>query len=127
MSDSKTKSAFKSARVFKTDWFAKAAKKAGIDDEQLCKAFGQILLDQVDDLGGGVFKKRLNRNLHRSILCGKSKTIWVFVYLYAKSDRKNIEDDELKGFRQLADLISSKSNGDLQKDLDSGVLVEICT
>jgi len=58
-------------RAFKTGRFAKDAKKAKIKDVELCVAIQQVLLGQVDDLGGGVFKKRLNNNLHRSILLAK--------------------------------------------------------
>jgi hypothetical protein len=43
-----------SARVFKTAWFSKAARKALIDDEELCKSIRQVMLGQADDLGGGV-------------------------------------------------------------------------
>ena len=49
-----------SARVFKTAWFTKAAHKARIEDEELCKAILQVMLGQADGLGGGVFKKRLS-------------------------------------------------------------------
>ena len=49
-----------SSRIFKTAWFAKAAKKALITNEALCLAIQQVILGQIDDLGGGVFKKRLN-------------------------------------------------------------------
>jgi hypothetical protein len=50
--------ASESERVFKTAWFAKAARKAHILDEDLCDAISQVLLGKADDLGGGVFKKR---------------------------------------------------------------------
>lgn len=56
-------------RVFKTTWFTKAAKKAHIRDDELCAAIRQVMLGQADDLGGGVFKKRLNDSMHRSIIC----------------------------------------------------------
>jgi len=59
-------------RTFKTAWFAKAARKARISDAVLCKAITQVVLGQADDLGGGVFKKRLNDNMHRSIVLAKS-------------------------------------------------------
>jgi hypothetical protein len=49
-------------RAFKTARFSKDAKKAKIKDIELCLAIQQVLLGQVDDLGGGVFKKRLNNN-----------------------------------------------------------------
>jgi hypothetical protein len=55
-----------------------------------------------DDLGGGIFKKRLNENRYRSIVLAKGGHFWVCEYLFAKKDRANIEDDELDGFRKLA-------------------------
>lgn len=39
---------------------------------------------QADDLGGGVFKKRLNKNMHRSIVQTKGGRHWIFAYLAAK-------------------------------------------
>lgn len=62
----------RTVRTFKTAWFAKAARKAHISDEELCEAIRQVALGQADDLGGGVFKKRLNKNRHRSIILAKS-------------------------------------------------------
>ena len=82
-------------RTLKTAWFAKASRKARISDRDLCKAIQQVALGQADDLGGGVFKKRLNENRHRSIVLAKAGEFWVFAYLFAKQDRANIEDDEL--------------------------------
>ena len=61
-----------SERVFKTAWFAKAAKKARISDKALSKAIRLVALGQADDLGGGVFKKRLNDNMRRSIVLAKT-------------------------------------------------------
>jgi hypothetical protein len=58
----------KSERVFKTAWFSKSARKALITDVELCTAIRQVMLGQADDLGGGVFKKRLSKNLYRSII-----------------------------------------------------------
>ena len=126
MSDSKSFPEAQAPRLFKTEWFAKNAKKAGITHAELCKAIRQILKGQADDLGGGVFKKRLNKNLHRSIILGKGGKCWIYVYLFAKKDRENIEEDELKAFRELADLYGDKTDKDVQNELDSGALVEIC-
>jgi hypothetical protein len=61
----------KIARIFKTAWFAKAARKADITDRDLCEAIQEVMTGQAEDLGGGVFKKRLNRNMHRSIILAK--------------------------------------------------------
>ena len=58
-------------RAFKTAKFSKDAKKSKIKDVELCLAIEQVLLGQVDDMGGGVYKKRLNNNQHRSIILAK--------------------------------------------------------
>ena len=39
------------ARVFKTAWFAKEARKARIADSDLCRAINQAMSGQADDLG----------------------------------------------------------------------------
>ncbi len=89
-------------RSFKTAWFAKAAKKARISDQELSNAIVQVSLGQADDLGGGVFKKRLKKNEHRAIILSKAKDIWIFEYVFAKKDQDNIDDAELKAFRALS-------------------------
>jgi hypothetical protein len=71
-------------RVFKTARFSKDAKKAKIKDRVLYDAIGLVMAGQGDDLGGGVFKKRLNDNLHRSIILAKGGKYWIFEFLYAK-------------------------------------------
>lgn len=114
-----------SDRVFKTAWFAKAAKKARISDKALLTAIRQVALGQADDLGGGVFKKRLNDNMHRSIVLAKAGEFWVFAYLFAKKDRASIDDDELLAFRKLADLYRRKTKTDLEAELGTGALLEI--
>ena len=112
-------------RVFKTAWFAKAAKKARISDKALSKAIRQVAVGQADDLGGGVFKKRLNDNMHRSIVLAKAGEFWVFAYLFAKKDRANIDDDELLAFRKLAELYRRKTQADLEAEIGIGALLEI--
>ncbi|MFA7241855.1 MAG: type II toxin-antitoxin system RelE/ParE family toxin [Sulfuricellaceae bacterium] len=71
-------------RFFKTAWFSKAASKACIGNAVLCTAIRQAVIGQADDLGGGVFKKRLNNNRHRSIILANAGRFWIFAYLFAK-------------------------------------------
>jgi hypothetical protein len=71
-------------RTFKTSWFNKTARKAHITDEELCSAIQQLMIGQADDLGGGVFKKRLKRNQYRAILLAKIGQLWVYEYLFSK-------------------------------------------
>src|SRR5665213_3706351 len=89
-------------RVFKTAWFSKAARKALIADVELCLAIRQVMLGQADDLGGGVFKKRLGKNLYRSIIVARGGRYWVYAYLFAKQHRANIGDNDLVRFRKIA-------------------------
>jgi hypothetical protein len=91
-----------SYRVFRTAWFSKAARKAAIRDHELCTAISQVAQGRCDDLGGGVFKKRLKKNDYRAIILVECDRFWVFEYLFAKSDRANIETDELVAFRKLS-------------------------
>lgn len=81
---------------------------------------------QVDDLGGGVFKKRLNNNMHRSIVLAKGGQHWIYEYLFAKKDRDNIEDDELHAFRLLAKSYAIASGKQLERLIQDGDFVEIC-
>lgn len=116
----------KRERAFKTAWFAKAARKAHIADEELCSAIRQVMLGQADDLGGGVFKKRLRKNQYRSIIIAKAGRYWVYAYLFAKQNRANIEDDELRGFRAQAALYARKTDADIARELHLKEIVEIC-
>jgi hypothetical protein len=113
-------------RVFKTAWFAKEARKVKITDRELCRAISQVMQGQADDLGGGVYKKRLNDNMHRSIVVAKASRYWVYAYLYAKKDRDNIAPEELVGFKKLAKDYSSASDAKMAALLRDGELLEIC-
>jgi hypothetical protein len=121
-----TKSAGKTARVFKTAWFAKAAKKARIGDDKLCEAIRQVTKGQADDLGGGVFKKRLNKNMYRAVILAKSGRLWIYEYLFAKQDRDNIEDDELAAFRQLVKTYEQLTDRQIAQLVQNRDLTEIC-
>ncbi len=118
--------AAQSERTFKTAWFAKEARKAKITDAVLCRAIKQVMQGQADDLGGGVYKKRLNDNMHRSIILAKADRHWIYAYLYAKKDRDNIAPDELAGFKKLVKDYSHASNAHLAALLEDEELLEIC-
>lgn len=89
-------------RVFKTKWFSKAAKSHAIKDSELCQAIEATMQGKADDLGGGVYKKRLNQNRDRAIILAKGGEHWFYTFLYAKQDMANIDCRELAGFRELA-------------------------
>jgi len=113
-------------RFFKTAWFARASRKARISDDELCAAVRQAQLGQADDLGGGVFKKRLNKNLHRSIILARGGRYWVYTFLYAKQARANIDQAELAAFRAQAALYALKTDVDIHEELQRNAIMEIC-
>ncbi len=80
---------------------------------------------RADNLGGGVFKKRLNDNQHRSIVLAKGGRYWIFTYLFAKKDRANIEDDELAAFKRLAAAYGQMTETELARALEADELQEL--
>jgi hypothetical protein len=113
-------------RAFKTSWFAKAARKAHITDDELCAAISQVVLGQADDLGGGVYKKRLRKNQYRSIIVAKVGTFWIYEYLFSKQDRANIDDAELVEFRKLVKAYGTLTPKQLNRLLQDQDWMEIC-
>jgi len=113
-------------RSFKTKTFARLARKAGISDENLCTAMAQVRKGQAEDLGGGVWKKRLNDNEDRSIVLAKGAKLWIYADLFAKQDKKDLEPDELRVARKLAGEYAKLKDDQLAKLLKNKSLVEIC-
>ncbi len=112
-------------RAFKTAWFTKAARKARIGNPALIAAIHEVIQGQADDLGGGVFKKRLNKNMHRSIVLAKGGRHWILAYLFAKKDRADIDVDELVDFRKLAQAFGRMTDTELRVLLKQGDLLEL--
>jgi len=72
------------------------------------------------------FKKRLGKNLYRSLILARGRQYWVYAYLFAKKGRANIDEDELVSFRALVGLYARKTAEDLAKEVQLKELVEIC-
>lgn len=113
-------------RVFKTAWFAKAARSAGITDTDLCRAAKQLADGQGDDLGGNVWKKRLDKNTKRGIVVNKVGEFWVFVFLFAKNNIENIDDRQLKKLKKLAADYRKMTKAAVDRALELKDLLEIC-
>jgi len=113
-------------RVFKTKTFARLARKAGLSDGALCEAVREITAGYAEDLGGGVWKKRIDENRSRAIVLAKGRRFWFFEYLFAKADRANIASDELAAFRELAKAYEGLRDPQLKALLKNGDLKEIC-
>ena len=73
-----------------------------------------------------MYKKRLNKNMHRSIILAKCGTRWVYGYLFAKNERDNMHDDEVLGYKKLAKGYAKLTHAQLGQLIVDQDLVEIC-
>ncbi len=96
-------------RVFKIKWFVKFARGERIADKSLSEAIERAARGLVDaDLGGGLIKQRIARpgrgrsGGYRTIIAYQTTERAVFLYGFAKSERDNIEPDELEDLRLVA-------------------------
>jgi hypothetical protein len=96
-------------QIFQTTWFARWAAKEGLPEQALRDAvaeMGQGLIDA--HLGGHVVKKRIGVGGRgksggaRTILAFKVKDKASFLYGFAKNQRENIDDKELKALKVMA-------------------------
>jgi hypothetical protein len=119
-------------RIFKTRVFVRFARKVKLNDKALSRAVSEVERGLINaDLGGGIIKQRIARSGEgksggfRTIILFKARTRAVFVYGFEKSARDNIDDDELKEFRRLADKVLSYSDADIKTALAAGALIEV--
>ncbi len=98
----------------KTKWFNKWAKKNIISDEILLDTLNNIPNKLgVVDLGGGLYKVRTSKagkgksGGFRTIVVYREEYISIFVLGFSKTDKGNLNNEELKFFKKLSkDLLS---------------------
>ena len=90
-------------RIFRTKAFTRFARRERISDAALRDAVARAVQGQLDaDLGGGVIKQRIARSGQgrsggfRVLIAHRRDVRSVFLYGFAKSERDNIDDDELE-------------------------------
>jgi hypothetical protein len=120
------------ARLFKTRWFERFARKQKIGDAALVDAVGRAEKGQVDaDLGGEVIKQRIARpgqgksGGYRTIVFFRRGERAVFAYGFAKSDRANIDADEEKQFTEAARHVLLLTDEQIEELLKNGDFVEV--
>jgi hypothetical protein len=119
-------------RIFKTKGFTRLAGKARITDADLLAASDEVSRGEYEaDLGGGVFKKRISRSGagkrggFRAILFFRQDERLFYSYVFAKSDRGNVDDDELKDFKDTAKLYLEYTEKELEGRIKEGWIKEI--
>lgn len=98
----------------------------------LCEVVARAERGLIDaDLGGGVIKQRVARqgqgrsDGHRNMIVYRSGDRAVFVFGFAKSDRVDLEPDELADLKAAAKLLLSYDVGELDKAVDNQELWEV--
>ena len=119
-------------RVFKTKWFARFARKERISDRRLGEAVRRAEQGLIDaDLGGGVIKQRIARpgagrsGGYRALIAYRRETKAVFLYGFAKSERDNVEDDELDTARDIAKGWLEAGPKQIAQALAQGIIEEV--
>jgi len=120
-------------RVFKTQGFQRWMRKTVLTDMALCKAVAEMSVGLIDaDLGGGVVKKRValpgrgKSGGARTLLATNKDTRWFFVFGFEKSERENINDQELRALKDYAADWLQRTPEQLNIAVDNGILREIC-
>ena len=118
--------------IYKTRSFARWVKREGLADRDLCDAVVEIQKGLIDArLGGGLIKKRVARSGHgkrggyRVILASNLGDRWVFMFGFAKNERDNVDDDELRLMKRLASAFLEMDDRMLRQALTSGEILEI--
>lgn len=119
-------------RIFKSRWFQRFARKEGISDAALQEAADRAEKGLIDaDLGGEVIKQRIARrgqgrsSGYRTIILFRRGTKAFFVYGFPKSQRANIDADELKQFRDAAKHVLALTERQLAELLKRGDFIEV--
>jgi len=92
----------------------------------------EIESGQIDtDYGGSVIKQRLARKNqgksggYRCIILYRIQDKVFMVYGFAKKDKDNIEDDEVLGFKALAEEMLKLTDESLNKLIERKALIEV--
>jgi hypothetical protein len=119
-------------RAFKNKWFTRFAKKHDISDAKLRDIVTGLEQGRWDaDLGLDVYTVRVARpnasKAHgfRTIVLFRQGEKAFFVYGFAKSDRDNIEDWELREYRSTAAEDFALTDEQIQDRVTNGEFTEI--
>ncbi len=119
-------------RIFKLTAFARFQRRQRIADEALARAVHEASSGLVDaNLGGGLIKQRLARKGegksggYRTVIAFRRGDRAVFLYGFAKSDRENIDNDEVEVWRRVARLYLGLDADGLKAAVEAKEIVEV--
>lgn len=119
-------------RVFKTKWFARYARKNGIDDNALIETVREAEGGLIEcDYGGGLVKQRIPRDGagksggYRGVLAYRSETRSVFLYCFAKSKLDNIKKSDVEAFKLIAAKFLGFSDTEIATAIENEEIEEV--
>ncbi len=119
-------------RIFKTKWFVRYARRERIGDDSLREAIERAERDLVDgNLGGDVIKQRVARKGqgrsggYRMLIAYRRGNRAVFLYGFAKSERENIDKDELATLQDIAAGWLTANDAKLARAIADGFVQEV--
>jgi hypothetical protein len=117
--------------VFKTKTLARFTRQNSINDASLIEAVERAVRGLIDaDLGGQLIKQRVarpgqgKRSGFRMIIGIRSDRA-IFLFGFAKNERENIDDDQLKTLREIVMYWFAAGDVKIVKALKDGLLIEV--
>ena len=118
--------------VYRSKAFTRLARREGLTDVHICQAVAEMDTGLIDaNLGAGLFKKRIampgqgKRGSWRVLLGFQAGKKAFFLYLFPKSSRDNIEDNEMKALKRLTRYYLTLKPGEIKTALQCGELNEV--
>lgn len=119
-------------RIFKVRWFHRWARKERLVDQAIREAVREMEQGLVDaNLGGHLYKKRVaaagrgKSGSWRTIVAYRTEGRVFFMYGFAKNERSNIKEDELRLFKLLASELVAHDDRMLSRLIEAGELYEV--
>ncbi|HLJ01373.1 MAG TPA: type II toxin-antitoxin system RelE/ParE family toxin [Bradyrhizobium sp.] len=118
-------------RIFKTKTLAKFTRQHDIDDASLVAAVENAMRGLIDaDLGGHIIKQRVARPGQGKrggfrMLVGIRPDRAIFLFGFAKNERENIDDDQLRTLRDIAAAWFAADETKITRALKVGLLIEV--
>jgi hypothetical protein len=119
-------------RLYKLKAFARFQRREGIADKALSKAVRSAEDGLVDaDLGGGLIKQRVARpgrgksGGFRTIIAYRRGSRAVFLFGFAKSERDNLDDDELATWQRVGRIYLGLDDEGLEAAITADELMEV--
>jgi hypothetical protein len=119
-------------RVFLTKWMVRYIQQEQVSLKALGEAIARAERGLIDaELGSGLIKQRVARAGkgrsagYRTIIAYRRADMAFFLYGFAKSERENIEEDELRFARELGDALLTATEEGIATSTKLGELEEI--